>query len=469
MKKSKILLPVFTALLAAVLMAVSCSKATLSGETTEGEVPWQFSFTRSGAASHTNTVATFRASLLHNGTGRLMADGSYSGYYTDNAADWPFPELGGWLYPCRTRDNDGMALDTNGDPIAWDDANWFDKTDKDSRYALRGPANQSINYSLVFTSPAVRMACYLPEGKTDVPDNYHWGFPIDRKTSNWAVSPASDGKPLTATYLNNQYIYTVSPTLLEHRSKLTVKVACGSVTKTDIRAVYFKNVLSSALYMPKTETYEQCLLDGNDGTDPDYDPLVSYFTSNTYPAGTDTQTGTGDKLFVPDGDADIHLVRRSGQTEDFIANGEWADFTASDEWVKGSTDKSLLTAVRDFPILPMDYSVVDGDVYLYESIMPKLVVLSGIGGNVKTTVRLAANFEPMKAYTVYIYVSSAYVQAFLTVSDWTVHRHWTDDPAEDTDKLDVSFGQYVERPLGLITSDWRPVQPGDEEGLITNN
>ena len=463
--------PVFAALLAAAMILASCTKTQSSDPSMDGEMPWQFSFTRSGETTHTDAVATFRASLLHYWTGRLMADGSYSGYYTDNAVDWPFPDMG-WLYPCRTRDNDGMALDTDGNPIAWDDANWFDKTDKDSKYALRGhylPNNESINYSLVFTSPAVRMACYLPEGKENIPENYHWGFPIDRKTSTWAVSPASEGMPLTATYLNNQYVYTVSPTLLEHRSKVTVKVACGSVTKTDIHAVYFENTLSSALYMPKTETYEQCLVDGNDGTDPDYDPLVSYYTSNTYPSGAETQTGAGDKLFIPDGESDIHLVRRSGQTEDFIANGEWADFTASDEWVKGSSDKSLLTAIRDFPILPMDYSVIDGDVYLYESIMPKLVVLTGIGGNVKTTVRLACNFEPMKAYTVYIYVSSAYVQAFLTVSDWTVHRHWTDFSAEDTDKLDVSFGQYLERPLGLIMSDWRPVQPDPDEGVIANN
>ena len=478
MKKRQTILPAFAALLAATVLTISCTKTpSAADEAFKADTPWQFSFTRSGETTHTNTVATFRASLLHNGTGRLMADGSYSGYYTDTAADWPFPGMG-WLYPCRTYDapgadpQDGMALDSDGNPVAWDDPNWFDKTDKDSKYALRGPymnQNQNINYSLVFTSPAVRMACYLPEGKTDVPDNYHWGFPIDRNTSTWAVSPASDGKPLTATYLNNQYIYTVSPTLLEHRSKLTVKVACGSVTKTDIHAVYFENILSSALYMPKTETYEQCLLDGDDGTDPDYDPLVSYYTSNTYPAGTDTQAGAGDKLMVPSGESDIHLVRRPGQTEDFIANGEWADFTDADEWEKGSTDKSLLTAVRDFPILPMDYSVVDGDVYKYESIMPKLVILTGIDGNVKTTVRLAANFEPMKAYTVYIYVSSAYVQAFLTVSDWTIHRHWTEDPSEDTDKLEVSFGQYKEQPLGLLVTDWRLVQPDDDEGLITNN
>ena len=483
MKKRQTILPAFAALLAATVLMISCTKThSAADEAFKADAPWQFSFTRSGETTHTNTVATFRASLLHNGTGRLMADGSYSGYYTDTAADWPFPELG-WLYPCRTYDapgadpQDGMALDRAGNLIAWDDPNWFENTDNDSKYALRGPyTNQSINYSLVFTSPAVRMACYLPEGKTDVPDNYRWGFPIDRKTSTWAVSPASNGMPLTATYLNNQYIYKVDPTLLEHRSKLTVKVACGSVSKTDIRAVYFKNVLSSAYYMPMAgrvpnmDTYEQYLLDGNDGTDPAYDPLVSYYTVNNYPAAVGGHAGTeGDKLVVPDGESDIHLVRRPGQTEDFIANGEWANFTDADEWEKGSTDKSLLTAVRDFPILPMDYSVVDGDVYKYEAIMPKLVILTGIDGNVKTTVRLAANFEPMKAYTVYIYVSSAYVQAFLTVSDWTIHRHWTEDPSEDTDKLEVSFGQYKEQPLGLLVTDWRLVRPDDEEGHITNN
>ena len=134
---------------ASLLLAVSCAKSGIpSSEEFTGDTPWQFALTRSGESVHTDAVATYRASLLHNGTGRLMSDGSYSGYYTDNASGLPYPGKG-WLYPCRTFDapgddpDDGLALDSSGNKIPWDDATWFDRTDKDSQYGLRGPVPPS--------------------------------------------------------------------------------------------------------------------------------------------------------------------------------------------------------------------------------------------------------------------------------------------------------------------------------------
>lgn len=466
-------------LAAALSAAVSCEKTGTPAVDDDPvlDTPWQFALTRSGESGHTDAVATYRASLLHNGTARLMSDGSYSGYYTDNAAGWPYPGKG-WLYPCRTFDapgddpDDGMALDPSGQKIPWDASDWFDRTDKDSRHGLRGPvppSGQTYYYSLVFTSPAVRMEHFVPEGKEDIPANYRYGFPITR-ASAWAVSPAIEGLSLNATYLNSQYIYPVTPTLKEQRSKLTVKIACGALQEANIHQVYFDNVISSAYYMPKSVTYEEWRFDGDDGTDPDYDPLASYYTTNSYPAASGASAGTGDKFVTPAGEPHVHLVRKPGQSVDFISDDTWSTFTAADEWVKGDDTKYLLTALHDFPLLSMNYGEMDGDVYRYDPYIPKVVIWSGAAGDVRTTIRLPFNFEPMKAYTLFLYVSNVYVHAVLTVSDWTVHRHWTDVDAEDTDVLDVVLGTFTAvKGTGLDKDDWTlvPVNP-DADGLIEN-
>lgn len=463
---------------ASLLLAVSCAKSGIpSSEEFTGDTPWQFALTRSGESVHTDAVATYRASLLHNGTGRLMSDGSYSGYYTDNAPGWPYPGKG-WLYPCRTFDapgddpDDGLALDSSGNKIPWDDATWFDRTDKDSQYALRGPVpptGQTYYYSLVFTSPAVRMEHFVPEGEEDIPANYRYGFPLTRNSA-WAVSPAIKDLSLNATYLNNQYIYPVTPTLMEQRSKLTVKIACGALREANIHQVYFDNVISSAYYMPMTGTYEEWKFDGDDGTDPSYDPLSGYYTTNAYPTASGAPAGAGDKFVTPAGEPHVHLVRKAGQSPDFITDGTWSTFTAEDEWVKGNDSKYLLTALRDFPILSMNYGEMVGDTYRYEPYIPKVVIWSGAAGDIKTTIRLPFHFEPMKAYTLFLYVSNVYVHAVLTVADWTIHRHWTDDASEDTEVVDVVLGTFAAvKGTGLNTDDWTlvPVNP-DADGLIEN-
>lgn len=424
-------------LLLSLPLAFACSKNTAAEEAREESRAWQFALTKGAVADQ---AVTFRASLLHNGTGALRSDGSYSGYYTAS----------GWLYPCRT-DNDGNALDTGGSVIAWDDPDWFTKTDKDSQYALRGPS--ASGYTLVFTSPAVRMDKFLPTGMPDLPANYKWGFPIDRRSSTWAVSAPMENLTLNATYLDENYIFTIDPTLYEHRAKLTVKVACGSLAMVDINSVYFQNVMSTAWYMPKTQTYEEWVMDGGTGS-----PLTNYYTDNSYPSGLETQTGEGEKMVVPALGDEIHLVKREGQTTHFITDGEWADFTDSDEWVLGDDTKSIVTAIKDFPILPLNYASLDGDVYRFAALMPQIVVLTGPGGNIRSTVTLAANIEPMKAYTLYIYVSNVYAQAILTVTDW------------EEESLSASFGsaQQMDGVLLGIT-DWNTVNTNANDGEITNN
>lgn len=481
--KQRIILPLLTA---ATALLASCEKQEMSDFDTSEARPWQFVMTKAGD-THTDEVRTYRASLLHNGNGVLIADGSYSGYYTEN--HWTethgtaWPDSPGWLYPCRTN-LAGDALDTNGNPIAWDDPDWFTNTDKDSKWALRGPDRSDLTYALVMTSPAQRMIGFLPAGsesltgnaRTD-PNNYHWGFPIDRKTSTWAVSPVVPGLNLVATYFNNNYIYSFTPTLLEHRAMLTVKVACGALSEADISKVFFKNVMSNAYYVPprgnesgtpsRTGNYEEVVIDGNDGSD-GYDPLVSYYTANTWPSASGERPGDGDKFIVPDGIAPVHLVKRPGQTIDFIQNDDWQYFSDNDEWTLGSDGKYVLTAIKDFPILPLDYSTPEGDSYFYKEIMPKVVVYSGANGDIKSTVLVDANIEPMKKYTLYIFVSSVYIHAVLTVSDWTIFQFWPSGHA-NPDVLDVSFGSATERLVGNLTvSDWRPVDADPDDGVIEN-
>lgn len=473
MTKRNTILSYLAAALAVAGSLVSCEKSRPSAEEAPIlDTPWQFALTRSDSPSHTDAVATYRASLLHNGTRQLMADGSYCGYYTDNnESGWPYPM--GWLYPCRT-DHDGAALDASGAVVETGDPDyWFSHIDKDSQYGLRGLGDlrsrfgitSDINYALVFSSPAVRMERFTPDGGTPPsgdaarnPMNYHWGFPIERD-SEFAVSPSINGLSLAATYLNGQYVFDVDPVLKDRHAKLTVKVACGALSEANIHAVYFTNVLSTAYYMPMTETYEKStadwVFDGGVA-----DPLADYYTHNTYPAGSATQTGEGDKLVTPSGNP-VHLVRKAGQTKDFIAQDEWRNFDqTADEWVKGDRTKSLLTAIPNFRLLSMDYSerTAEGDAYKYEAFIPKVVVLTGTDGDVKTTIRIAENLEPMKAYTLYVWVSSAYVQAVLTVAPWTEND------------MDVSFdinGSVDMDPL--VVSAWTEVpQNPDADGLIEN-
>lgn len=470
MTKRNTILPVLAAALAACLALVSCEKSRqVSDETPSCDTPWQFALTRSGETTHTDRVETYRASLLYSGTCYLMADGSYCGYYTDgeNNPDWPYTM--GWLYPCRT-DNAGVALDNSGSPVSTANPDyWFSHIDKDSKYGLRGPGNlgsfginHDINYALVFSSPAVRMERFTPNGGTPPtgdaaynPLNYHWGFRIARD-SEFAVSPAISGQSLAATYLGGQYVFNVNPVLKDRHVKLTVKVACGALSSANIHAVYFENVLSTAFYMPMTETYEKGTADWEfDGGVAD--PLTNYYTHNTYPANNGDPAGTGDKLEVP-ANAPVHLVRKTGQTPDFIAENEWQNFTDADEWVKGSNNKSLLTAIRDFRLLSMDYSARTGDAYTYEAFIPRVVVISGAEGDVKTTIRLAENLEPMKEYTLYVWVSSAYVKAVLTVSPWTENN------------LNVSFDNDEAIDFEpLVISSWTTIpQNPDADGLIEN-
>jgi len=462
---------VLAALMVAAMALDSCEKSRTEAEASSGEnVPWQFAFTRSGESGHADEVRTFRASLLYNDLGVLMADGSYCGYYTDEVTrpGWDAPKS--WLYPCRT-DNAGNALDASGAVVPWNAATWFEDIDKDSKYALRGPGDlyrfgvdHSINYALVFASPAVRMEGFTPDGgfaptgaAASNPMNYHWGFPIARD-DDWTVSSAVTGLPLSATYLNGQYVFSVNPVLKDRHAKLTVKVVCGAVSAANIHAVYFTNILSEAYFMPLTETYEKSTVDWvfDGGV---ADPLTDYYTHNTYPATDGQPAGAGDKMVAPS-DAPVHLVRKATQTPDFISEDQWQDFDqTTDEWVRGDDSKCLLTAIRDFRLLSMDYSATEGDAYIYEEFIPKLVVISGQDGDVKTTIRLAENLEPMKSYTLYVWVSSAYVRAVLTVSPWT-----------EIPGMDVSFDIDQAKDFRpLVVSSWTTVaeNPG-ADGLIEN-
>ncbi len=398
---------------------------------------WEFYTTKSGAV--VDKVETYRASLLHNDDARLMSDGTYCGYHKPQ----------GWLYPCSADDATGIALDTEGNAVAWDDESWFDKIDKDSRHALRAAAQ--YGHTLVVSSPAVRMQKFLVDGTEDT---RHWGFAMKRENELFIGEPVINLN-VTATWINGHYIFPISGTegnntydgtLYDRRAKVTVKVACGALSQADLNSVYFRNVMSSAYYLPKSRTYENHVMDGGYAN-----PLEEYYTVNTYNSlGESGVKIVGDKLEVPSTEPDIHLVQREDQS---------VAFTDADEWDKASNTGKIVTAIPEFTLFSLDYATLDGDQYKHKGLIPEIIVLSGNKGNIRSTVSLPANLEPMKSYTVIIYLSTASVQAELYVTDWD----------KNTD-VDITFGETVKLPAtSVFVDNWseNPDHP-IEDGTITN-
>lgn len=380
------------------LPAWGCDRDDVQTEK-DAEGVWEFVMTRSGGAE--DRKVTYRTSLLNSSNGNLMSDGTYCGYHKPQ----------GWLYPCSADDETGAALDAEGNAVDAGDADWIGKIDKDSRHALRAAANQT--HVLVLSSPAVRMQKYKPDGSADT---WHWGFPVDRRQELFIGNPIKN-LGVTATWLDGKYIFPVvsdsdDGTLYDRRARLTVKVACGALLETDINAVYFRNVISSAYYLPISKTYENAVMDGGSS-----EPLKDYFEA-------------GEKLAVAADEPDIHIT-------------------------KGNT----VAAIESFPIMALDYSTLDGDQYRYKDLIPEIIVLSGTKGNIRSTVSLAADLDPMKEYVVMIYMSTASVQATLQVAGW-----------EEGSDTSTSFGEGLNLPVTSISvDDWEvnPDHPVDD-GKITN-
>ena len=198
--------------------------------------------------------------------------------------------------------------------------------------------------------------------------------------------------------------------------------------------------------MPKFKTYENYVMDGGYA-----DPLAQYYTTNTYETlGISGTPIVGEKLVVPNEDKAIHLFQRADQS---------ADFTVADEWDKASNEGKIVTAIPDFPIFSLDYSTLDGDQYRYKDQIPEIIVYSGKTGNIKSTITLPANLEPMKEYTVIIYLSTASVEAELYVKEWDVEG-----------SIDVDFGKVLELSAkSLYVDNWdkNPDHPA-QDGTITN-
>ena len=424
------------------LLAISCHKAPVS-ETGNQEMTgiWEFCLTKSGPV--TNKIETFRMSLLHNDDADLLSDGSYCGYHKPQ----------GWLYPCAADDETGLALDNLGNKVAWDADGWFEKIDKDSRHALR--ASAAHGHTLAISSPAVRMEKFKLNGTEDT---WHWGFHLERHTELFISEPIHN-LDVDGTRLDGHYVFTVvdkedsngdgdiyDGTMYDRRAKVTVKVACGALSNAYLYSVHFRNVMSTAYYMPKSKTYENHVMDGGYA-----DPLSQYYTTNTYETlGTSGTQIVGDKLVVPGEDKAIHLFQRPDQN---------VAFTAADEWDKASNAGKIVTAIPDFPIFSLDYSTLDGDQYRYKNLIPEIIVYSGKTGNIKSTVSLPADLEPMKEYTVIIYLSTASVEAELYVEDWDVEG-----------SIDVDFGKVQElsaKSIYVDNWDTNPDHPA-QDGTITN-
>lgn len=422
-------------LLVLLLSAIGCSK--IRYDVAEGEIPvgaWEFFMTKGGSLQ--SETKTIRASLLSSLVDTLVADGSYCGYEKEVREGLT------WFYPCRVDDESGEALDSEGNPVDWSLPDCFDRIDKDSEHALRAPANS--RYSLVLSSPAVRMKRLVFEGPEEDKKIIRYGFKVDRNKELFTSDVMRDLDVL-ATWIEDRYVFSLSgqtpasapdTTFYDRRSKITVKVACGKLTSADVHSVHFENVMSSAYYIPTSKSYELPVMDGG------FEDPMGYYTVNTYPTLDSGDKIIGDKLVVPDGEPDIHLEK---------------SLDMSCEWDKETNLGRVVTAIADFPVLSLDYSALVDDHYKYDGLIPEIIVHSGRDSLIRSTVSLPVNFEPMKSYTVIIYISTAYVFAELYVTDWV------DGPTND-----VTFGEAIKLDgESILITDWN--DNGEQNGEISNN
>ena len=362
------------------LSLIGCSK--IQYDVAEGEIPsgaWEFCMTKSGILR--SDTKTIRASLLCSDRDTLVSDGSYCEYMKEVQDDLK------WFYPCRTDDETGEALDLVGYPVDWNMPNCFDRIDKDSKYALRAAAED--RYSLVFSTPAVRMKRLVIENLESNKKTIKYGFRLDRKKEIY-ISDVMRGLDVAATWVDGKYVFPLSDptseassdaTFYDRRSKVTVKVACGKLRSVDLHSVHFENVMSSAYYEPTSKSYEFPVMDGG------FENPLDYYTTNTYSSLCSGEKTLGEMLIVPDGAPDIHLV---------------SDLDMGHEWNKETNVGRVVTAIVDFPILSLDYSAVVDDHYKYDGLVPEVIVYSGRDSLIRSTVSLPVNFEPMKSYTVII-------------------------------------------------------------------
>ena len=406
------------------LVLIGCDKGSyVVQENQAPDGPWKFYATKGEIQNDKNF--TFRASLISNGEAILLSDGSYCGYDKVLNSDLY------WFYPCRADDLTGAALDVSGNPVEPSASDWFDRVDKDSRHALRAPAYPG--YTMVLSSPAVRMKSFKPDGAEGTK---HWGFHL-KNDEELLISEPVENLDITATWVKgNHYVYPLSSaTLYDRRALVTVKVTLGALKSSILKAVYFRNVMTSAYYLPKSKTYENYVMDG--GCE---DPL-DYYKDNTYYSyvapGNPIE---GNMLMVPDGES-LCLEKDSG----------------TDEWNKETQQGKTVTAIVDLPIFSLDYSIIDNDKYRYNELIPEIVVLSGDDGSICSTVRLPANLEPMKSYTVVISLSTAYASAELFVTDW-----------DHEDSPDIDFGKVVLPTTTFSVTSWEEHEPHDpDDGVIT--
>ena len=409
------------------LALIGCSK--ISHEASDDMMPggvWKFYMTKTEVQSEVNL--TFGASLLSNDDEALLSDGSYC-MYTKMLDTSLF-----WFYPCRVDGDTGVALDASGNAVDWDEPDWYERVDKDSKYALRAPSYKG--YTLVMSSPAVRMKSFNVNGMENVK---HWGFHVDRDTELYISEPIPNLN-ISSFLIEGSYVYSINDaTLYDRRSYVTVKIACGQLSEADIKSVFIRNVMTSAFYIPKSKTYENPVMDGG------YDNPLDYYTSNTYASlGVSGNPITGDVLIVPDGEPDIHLVD---------------NLDLSHEWDKESNVGGVLTAIADIPIFSLDYSTREVDKYRFNDLIPEIVVNYGKDGNMCSTVRLPANIEPMKSYTVMIYLSTAYAKAELFVADW-----------DEYISPDIEFGKVVLPATTVSVAPWDQHESHDpDDGIIAKS
>lgn len=364
---------------------------------------------------------TFRISDMYNSSPTdLCADGAYCSYMNTDK---------GWLYPCKV-DDEGNALDAAGAVIDWDAPDWFERTVNDTKYALRMHSYSNEAYAtLVVCSPARRMSQF-----TDEAGAMKWGYNLDINDDFYISYPIAN-KRFEASVIDGQYIYSDPIVLLDRRAKINVVVTCGALDAAYLSKLHFQNVITSAWYQPRDIIYSLPVMDAGEA-----DPADAY-THNCYPESGD-HTVHGNIMIAPEGQ-EIRLTKSA----------------PVDEWERVQNNGKSVTAIRQFPLFAYEYGKIDpltGN-YVYESQIPRIVVYSGIGGGLKSTIRLAASLEPMTEYTVVVRLSTAAISADLIMSDW--------------ENVPVSVDYGISLPVDteqVLAGSWDNVVVDPADGVISN-
>ena len=278
-----------------------------------------------------------------------------------------------------------------------------------------------IPYRLMIVSPAKGMTRYLPTGlPAGTITNWRYGIYQRRTEELWMSSLTS--VLLSDTYLANasdgvfKYVYDNADDLAlrQQRSKLSMEVYVDEVLdQVTIDKIVITNFLTGGLFFPMDfETNKPSWIHDFDKNDPS--PVNRLFTAETFEdengssAAYDLKTST--TLQYKDASGNVNPP---------------------------------VPVFHDFYLLSQDYSEQDHGQPRHPVPTIRVILLSGLGEQVRLNVPLAMNFKPQYHYTLSLRIATWHLYMHVTGMPW-------DLPAQDSNlggdwnashEQDVSFGE----------------------------